>query len=250
MSIRYPVPQNYKLSQSQIRYGYRKSSNIKQKALKYLNSFKTLDRFHKIKSDFTIDVLEYFKNVVEKWDVKSKEINGWTSCYLIIKITKNILNGLKKKYGYSSKYIEFSNIEKIYQITNVENMKIIPINNLIFGLLIATEECNESNFHEIQQIVEVMAQSQVMYLIANYRSRGQRTYQLPWERIDDPVIVYRKKYINKRNNIIRIRKMLNPDQKQCKIHSFFKQQNDISVLSDGDEEILEILEDLDNQNEI
>ena len=253
MSIRYPIPQNYKLLQSQIRYEYNKSSSIKQKAQKYLKSFKQLDTLHKIKSDVIIDILDYFKNIIKQWDVKSKEINGWTSCYLIIKITNDILNGFKKKYGYLSKYIEFSNIEKIYQIINVKNMKIIPVNNLIFGLLIAAEVHDETNFHELQQIVEVMAQSQVLYLIANYRSRGNRTYQLPWERIDDPIIVYRKKYINKRNNIIKIRKRLNPDQKQYKIQDFFKQQTvstETCVLSDGDDEILQILEDLDAQNEI
>ena len=250
MSIKYPVPQNYKIQQSQIRYKYNKSFIIKQKAQKYLKSFKKLDSSHKIRSDVTIDILDYVKNVMKAWDVKSKEINGWTSCFLTINIINDILNGFKKKYGYLSKYIEFSNIEKIYQITNVNNMKIIPINNLIFGLLIASEECDESNFHEIQDILEVMAQSQVLYLIANYPSRGNRTYQLPWERIDDPVIEYRKKYIKKRNNIIKTRKMLNPDQKQYKIEHFFRKQNETCVLSDGDEEIIQILEDLDNQNEI
>lgn len=260
MSIRYPVAQNYKLLQSQIRYQYNKPKNIIQKAQKYLKSFKQLDTHHKIKSDVTIDILDYFKNIIKQWDVRSKEINGWTSCFLIIKITSDILNGLKKKYGYLSKYIEFCNIEKIYQITNVNNMKIIPINNLIFGLLIAAEECDETNFSELQEIIEVMAQSQVLYFIANYRSRKNRTYQLPWERIDDPVIVYRKKYINKRNNIIKIRKRLNPDKSQYKIQDFFKQQtiqtfshenhNETCALSDGDEEMLQILDDLDTQNEI
>jgi len=253
MFIKYPTPQNYRVPQSQIRCRYNKALIIKQKAQNYLNSFKRLDRFHKIKSDVTIDILDYFKNIIKKWDDKSKQINGWTSCYLIITIITAILNGLKRKYGYSSKYIEFSNIDKIYQITNVNNMKIIPINNLLFGLLIATEEHCEVNFVELQQIVEIMAQSQVLYQIANYPSRGNRTYQLPWERIDDPVILYRKKFTKKRNNIIKTRKKLQPDPTQLKIQHFFKKQtlfqydqDETSILSDGDDEILQIMEELDN----
>ena len=252
MSIKYPIPINYSVQQSQIRYTYKKPHSIKHKTLQYLKLYKHLNQVHKIKSDLTIDIFDYFKNIIKKWDEKSKEINGWTSCYLTIKIVSGILNGLKRKYGYTTKYIVFSNIEKIYQITNTQNMKIFPINNLIFGLLIAIKDHQEVlHFYELQQIVEVMAQRQVLYHIANYKSRGKRTYQLPWERIDDPIMNYRKKFAKKRNNTIKIRKNLNLDSKQNKIDFFFTKQNsnenEQSVLSDGDDEILEILEELDNE---
>ena len=244
MSLLYPVPNNYKIQQSQIRYYHNVSEKIKQRILKYLFAYKELSRFHIIKSDLLIDSFKYFVTILKKWDAKSKEINGWSSCYLTIKIINNILNGLKKKFGYFSKDIRFSNVETLYQLSSTGNQKIIPLNNLIFGLLIAIEDHPLNvDFCKLLQIIECLAQRQLLYSIANYKSRGKRTYQLPWERIDDPIIEYRKKYIKQREKIVEIRKKLNPDHKQSKIDSFFKKKH---ILNDEDDKILELLDYLDN----
>ena len=248
MSLKCPISQNYKVQQSTIRYKYLHSNKIQQKAQKYLNVYKNINFLYILKSDLAIDGLDYFINILQIWDKKSKEINGWTSCYLTINVMKEILTGFKQKYGYLSKNIEFANIEHIYQISNTKNRKIIPINNLIIGLLIAIQEHSKyTDFHELQQILECMAQLQLLYLIPNYKSRGNRTYQLPWERIDDPVVEYRKKYIGKREKKIKIRKQVNPDKKQSKINHFFQSVNDSSILDSEDDEILDILEELDNE---
>ena len=251
MIPKYPVPSKYKINQSQVRYKYSKPQKIIQKAQKYRNSFKSLSKFHDVQSDLVIDGLEYFVNITKQWDTKSKQINGWTSCYLTIKTLHDILNGFKKKYGYFSKSVKFANIEAIYQISNINNLKIWPLNNLVFGLLIAIEEHpKHSDFHELQDIIEVIAQSQVLYHIANYQYRKNRRYQLPWERIDDPVIPYRKKYNNKREKIIKIRRNVIPDQQQSKIKDFFQQTSSTlpipQILDSDDDEILAILEELDN----
>ena len=244
MSLLYPTPNNYKIQQSQIRYYHNVSNRTKQKVLKYLFAYKQLSRCHTIKSCLLIDCFKYFVAILKKWDLKSKEINGWSSCYLTVKIINGILNGLQKKFGYFSKDIRFSNVETLYQLSFSDNQKITPLNNLIFGLLIAIED-HPSNidFSELLQIIECLAQRQLLYSIANYKSRGKRTYQLPWERIDDPVIEYRKKYIKQREKIIELRKKLNPDRKQSKIDSFFKRK---VILNDEDDKILELLDYLDN----
>ena len=114
-------------------------------------------KFHKVKSDVVIDSLEYFVNIIKKWDEKSKEINGWRSCYLTYKIVGDVLRGIRRKYGYISKIIQFSNVDEIYQIADVINKKIIPLNNLIFGLFVAIEEhSNYNDFYNLQQIFEVL----------------------------------------------------------------------------------------------
>lgn len=241
MSLQYPTPTKYKVQQSQIRYQYKNTDKIKQLTFKYLFAYKNLDRYHNVKSDILIDSLYYFVNIIKRWDKKSKEINGWTSAFLTIRILNNILNGLKRKFSYYSKEIKFSNVEAIYQTIDCENKKIIPINNLIFGILIAVEEHqNEIQFIELLKILEMMAQNQLIYLIANYQSRRTRSYQFPWERIDDPVIDYRKKYLRQRDNNRRERK-IRLDKRQLKIKHFFNNTS----LNEEDLEILKILDDLE-----
>lgn len=253
MIPKYPIPVNYKLPQSQIRYKYKKSESIKRKARYYATCHKNLNvTIHKVKSDVVIDALDYFVNIIKKWDEKSKEINGWSSCYLTYKTVGDILHGIKQKYGYMSKIIQFAYIENIYQIANVLNQKIIPLNNLILGLFIAIEEhSNYNDFYNLQQILEVLAQGQVLYHIAHYKSRNNRRYQLPWETIGDPVIEYRKKYRIKREKSIKIRKELEPKKKQTKIHHFFIRKSILdsedTVLNSDDDEILDILDELDNE---
>lgn len=245
MLPKYPIATKYKVNQSQIRYKYNKSQIIKQKAQRYLKSLEHSSCFHQVQSCLIIDGLDYFVNIVEQWDKKSKEINGWTSCYLIMKIIREILNGFKKKYGYLIKQVKFANIEAIYQISDVNNLKIWPVNNLIFGLFIAIEEHPKPlDFCKLQDIIEVIAQSQVLYQIANYKHRKKRRYQLPWERIDDPVRTYRKKYNRKREKNLRIRKNLMSDPKQSKIKDFFQPTQ---ILDSDDDEIIQILEELDNE---
>ena len=151
-----------------------------------------------------------------------------------------------------SKIIQFAYIENIYQIANVLNQKIIPLNNLILGLFIAIEEhSNYNDFYNLQQILEVLAQGQVLYHIAHYKSRNNRRYQLPWETIGDPVIEYRKKYRIKREKSIKIRKELEPKKKQTKIHHFFIRKSILdsedTVLNSDDDEILDILDELDDE---
>lgn len=244
MSISYPNPRKYKVQQSQIRYRYNHSQKIQRKALNYLFAWKTIQSFHTVKCDILIDTLQYFQNIIIKWDQQSKTMNGWTSCFLMIKSMRKILNALKKKFGYYSKDIKFSNIEKLYQITEIKNPKIIPINNLLFGLMIAAaQHPSPLDFTELQSIIEVIAQKQLLYLIANYSSRNNRPYRLPWETIDDPIIEYRKKYLKKRAKIVEYRKKLQPDYKQSKIHHYFKRKPPVYH---DDAEILEILQFLDN----
>ena len=254
MIPKYPVPVNYKVPQSQIRYKYKKSESIKKKARYYATCYKNISKykFHKVKSDVVIDSLDYFVNIIKKWDEKSKEINGWKSCYLTYKIVGDVLRGIRRKYGYISKIIQFSNVDEIYQIADVINKKIIPLNNLIFGLFVAIEEhSNYNDFYNLQQIFEVLAQGQVLYHIPHYKSRNDRRYQLPWESIEDPVIEYRKKYKIKREKNIKIRKNLAPKKKQSRIHDFFvgkrKLHSEDTVLDSDDDEILDILDELDNQ---
>ena len=249
MSLKYPVPKKYKVKQSQIRYKYKQSKKIKQKALRHSFAWKQIRSFHTVKSDLLIDIFDYFINIIRKWDEKAKELNGWTNCYLLIKILRNILNGLKMKFSYYSKEIKFSNIEGLYQIIDSENKKIIPINNLLFGIMVAAAEHSSAiNFFDLQCIVEVMAQNQLLYLIANYSSRGRRRYQLPWETIDDPVVEYRKIYSRKRCKTIENRNKLKPDYKQPKIFHFFQPKVSFhGAENDNDVEILELLEYLDNE---
>lgn len=247
MSLKYPVPENYKVEQSKIRYQYFQSQKIQNKVHKYLNAHKNLNFLYILKSDAAIDGLDYFINVIEKWDEKSQEINGWTNCFLMIGTLRSILTGLKRKYGYLSKSIKFANVERIYQVSNAENKKVIPMNNLIFAIFIAIQEHQRhTDFVELQQILECIAQVQFLYLIPNYKSRGNRTYQLPWERIDDPIIEYRKKGFRKRENKIKTRKKVNPDPKQSKIKHFFVRVKSPSILDSEDDEILEIMDYLDN----
>ena len=246
MSVRYPNPKQYKHQQSQIRYNFKISNTIKQKALKYVFAFKQLNKYHYVKSDLLIDSLEYFVNIIKKWDDKSKQINGWTSCFLTIQIIREILNSLKKKFHYFSRDFRFSNIEALYQLTGCTNKKIIPLNNLLFGLLVAIEEHPSSiQFSNLQIIIEFMAKRQLLYLIPNYRSRGTRTYELPWERIDDPIVDYRKKYLKRRINNIKTRKLLQPNRNQLKINQFFNSAS----LNKEDDETLELLCSLDNKDE-
>ena len=248
MFIKYPISQDYKVQQSQIRYKYLYNKNIQNKAKQYLKAYKHLNVLYVLKSDHAIDGLDYFINILRKLDQKSKEINGWTSCFLIINIISEILKGLKQKYGYFSKSIEFANIEYIYQLSNAKNKKITPINNIIFGVLIAIQQHSKSTeFNELQQILECIAQYEMIYLIANYKSRGNRTYQLPWERIDNPVFEFRKKYFRTRENRIKNRKKVNLDSKQSKINHFFQRMNHSSILDSDDDEILDLLEYLDNE---
>ena len=255
MIPKYPVPVNYKLPQSQIRYKYKKSESIKRKARHYATYHKNLNgtrRLHKVKSDVVIDALDYFVNIVKKWDKKSKEMNGWKTCYLTSKLIGDILNGIRLKYGYMSKIIQFAYIETIYEIADVINQKIIPLNNLIFGLFIDVEDHSEwHDFYNLQQIFEILAQGQVLYHIGHYKSRNNRRYQLPWETIDDPIIEYRKKYLVKREKNLKIRKDLEPKKNQSKIHDFFVSKNrfhyDDEILTSDDDEILDILDELDNE---
>lgn len=257
MIPKYPVPVNYKRPQSQTRYKYKKPESIKRKARYYKDCHKNqevIHKLHQVKSDVTIDTLDYFVNIVKKWDNKSKEINGWKNCYLTYKTVGDILCGIRRKYGYMSKMIQFVHIETIYEIVDVINAKIIPLNNLIFGLFIAIEEhSNYNDFYNLQQIVEILAQGQVLYHIANYKSRNNRSYQLPWERIDDPIIEYRKKYKIKREKNVKTRKDLEPKNKQTKIYHFFVNKNNSTkferecILDSDDDEILDILDELDNE---
>ena len=255
MIPKYPVPVHYKLPQSQIRYKYKKSESIKRKARHYASCYKSLNiryGLHKVKSDVVIDALDYFVNIIKQWNEKSKEINGWGNCYLTYRIVGDILRGIRRKYGYMSKIIQFNGIEGIYQIADVINKEIIPLNNIIFGLFIAIEEhSNYNDFYNLQQIFEILAQGQVLYHIAHYKSRNDRHYRLPWEIIDDPIIEYRKKYKIKREKNIKIRKDLAPKKKQSKIHHFFARKSILdvedTVLDSDDDEILDILDELDNQ---
>ena len=66
MIPKYPVPVNYKLPQSQIRYKYKKSESIKRKARHYATCHKSLNvTIHKVKSDVVIDALDYFVNIIK-----------------------------------------------------------------------------------------------------------------------------------------------------------------------------------------
>lgn len=244
MSLKYPIAKKYKVQQSQIRYNYNSNETIKRKALKYLFAYKQRYSFHKVKSHDLIDILEYFINIIKKWDEHSKKLNGWTSCYLTIKILRIILNGLKLKFGLYQKEIKFSNVEAIYQIIDRENPKIIPINNLLYGLLIATEEYSrDMNFYNLLSIAEVMAKNQMIYLIANYKSRKRRSYKLPWETINDPIIQYRKLFKKKREKLMKFRQNMKPDTRQTKISNFFK------INDSEDKEILDLLDYLDTDKE-
>ena len=246
-TLKYPISKKYKVQQSQRRYNYRKAENIKREALGYLFAYKQLSCWHTIQSDVLIDALDYLINILTKWDDKSKQLNGWQSCFLMIKTLRNIQTRLKIKFSYFSKPIKFANIEAIYQTIDCVNAKIIPINNFIFGLLIAVERHPKRvDFVKLRSIIEIMAQNQMLYLIANYPSRNKRIYRLPWERIDDPVIEYRQKFMKKREKTIKERQILQQDKKQSKIYHFFKKT--IIDHDSDDEEILNLLEYLDNEN--
>ena len=252
MLPKYPVAKKYKVPQSQVRYNYNKPNAIKRKAEEYLKLRRSLGltKLHRVKSDLIIDALDYFVNIVKKWDKKSKEINGWTSCFLTTSVVGEILKGCKQKYGYTCKFIEFVNVEMIYQIVDVENRNIWPLNDLVFALFVVCEENSEYNqFYYVQQVLQVLAQRQVLYHIAYYGSRKQRRYQLPWERIDDPVIDYHKSYRINREKRNKIRKNLKIDKTQSKINYFFPDVAEQALLNYffDDDEIIAILEELDNE---
>ena len=248
MFVKYPKSQKYNIQQSKIRYKYTIPVHIQQKAKTYLEAYKYKYTVNIVTSDSVIDGLNYFINIIKLWDQKSKEINGWTSCYLTINIFTEILHGFKKKFRFASKTIEFANVQAIYQISKVHNKKIIPINNLLFAVFIAIQKHSKySDFFQLQQILEYMAQVQLLYLIPNYKSRGNRSYKLPWETINDPVVVYRKKSLDEREKYIKIRKKFNEDKNQTKIIDFFPVKNNSSILDSDDELILDILDSLDNE---
>ena len=61
-----------------------------------------------------------------------------------------------------------------------------------------------------------------MYHIANYKSRGTRSYQLPFERADDPVLDFRRKFTKMKMEAMQQKKVDNEIKfKQPGIRRFF-----------------------------
>ena len=223
--ISYPRPNQYKVRQSKVRYKkYKIPDRYKREALSLIDYWKQhSSTFHYAGSDVCITAMEYFTNIVTKWDEKSQELNGYKSCYLTISIAKQVLHPLKQKYAFKSKSIQFVIADHIFHQLEVEmNHKCWAVHNVVFALFLACEKYGKNDdWYKLRYIVEIIAMTQVMFHIDRYESRGGRTYTFPWESIDDPVIQYRKDYETTRRNKIKELNELKSNAKQPTIKNFW-----------------------------
>ena len=270
--IEYPQIKKHKKPLSKIRYKYQNekldanAKKLNRKIVQAILGDVKSGTVLAARSDMVVTSFDYFVNIMRIWDDKSKEINGWKSCFFTIHNAREMLKAIKTKYSANPQTIEFRNISEIYYILGLKDKGYTALNKVFHAIWIATSKHGDINsFIDLRTIIEGIAKSQVMYHVANYKSRGSRTYQLPFEQADDPVHEYRKIYTARTMQAMQKKKVDHQIKfKQPGIRQFFKpmkaSNGDKNKKSNADEEknddcsqeildddwVLATLEELDN----
>ena len=257
--IKQPQGTLYTGAISGTRYKY---SNTKAQKL----AFECIFNKNQSRLTFTVDVqlakysFEYISNIIAKWDERSKKLNGWKNCWLTLKYIRPIYKQFKVKFElgpkqnpYLDKKITFRTIQNVYQQLSLKDNYSRGLNQLLFAILVAvSKHRNIRDFENICDVLEIMAQNQLIYCICSYKSRGNRAFYLPWECPDDPVIHYRKQFKNKINRIINKQTKANLDfesnTKQSAITKYFKPKlsktNCSQITNDSNDTVVENDSDL------
>ena len=208
--VKQPEGTLYKRVISGTRYKYR---NTKAQKI----AFDCIFFKNQTRLTFTADVqlakysYEYIANIIAKWDERSKILNGWKNCFCTLQQMRAIYKQFKVKFElgpneknpYLDKKITFRTIQNLYQQLSLKDTYSRGLNQFLFAILLAvSKHRNIKDFENICDVLEILAQNQLIYCIGSYKSRGQRAFYLPWECPDDPIIHYRKRFKNKINKII------------------------------------------------
>lgn len=211
VDLRYEKRQKYQLPQSSIRYQYRhprydvNGKRINQQMREHLTwGRNNIDFVHSVSSATLIVTLKIFTDIIKFWGKKSREINGWDNSYLLQHNAKFMMNKLKQKYKKKCCIIEFDNVHSIYEILGYTTTAPWKQQEVYFNLWrIAANNQDEKHYIRLLYLIEALAKSQLIWLIPNYKSRGDRKYELPWKVTEDAAIKYKKRY-----SITKIKKLI------------------------------------------
>ena len=186
-----------------------------------------------VHSNTAITAFDYLIKTLETWDTKSKELNGWSSAFFTILNARNMMQRIKYKYNYKPATLKFTNANSIYRILELENKGYYYLNkNLLSVWMAASKYEGYQQFLTLLTVVEGIAKSVLIFSIPNYKSRGNRTYRLPWETANDPMIPYRKKYIKSKMRQVQSQRSSDTIKlKQPGVTQFFKRKRKINQLT-------------------
>ena len=202
--LKQPIKKCYKVPISEIRYDY-KNENAKKIAIECI-FFKNEQR-ELIEADtqLTMESFNFVTKSMKKWEERSKKLNGWGNLFFSFSKTRDMCTAIKDRYKnkmekdeYKQKKIKFMNIHNIYNQLLLQNPYVDGINRFLFSIWVAASKVeNISNFKEACEALEILAKNQAIYCIANYKSRKNRAYFLPWDCPEHPVNDLKRKYIKR-----------------------------------------------------
>ena len=242
--LKYPKHKKYKVLQSKIRYAYKTEDLDANARLINRNIINTIlikknnvTVFHYVNPCILIPSFNMFIDIMKKLDEKSKKLNGWKSAHLTIKNAREMLEAIRNKFKNETttkKWI-FRNEHSIYELLNIKSSTAPQkLKEIFFGIWIACSKYDtENKLIMLRDVIEGLCKSQMMYHIAEYKSRKDRKYALPWEVVENPLNDWKKfnssDRIQKRINYYksqRTKYIMNQNtNKNRDINSFFQKTN-------------------------
>eukprot|EP01084_Bolivina_argentea_P008114 15173_1 len=128
-----------------------------------------------------IQSIDYLISILNKWNERSKILNGWKPMGLIRSRMYQIRASLIKSEQYIVD-IKFICLNDIETKINVKKITINGINRFAYAFfLLVLHYATSTNRTQIQECIKMLLKNQFIYAISSYKYRNKRKFQLPWE---------------------------------------------------------------------
>lgn len=199
--------------------------------------------------------LQYTINCMNKWDKYATELNGFpASCFFVISKVRDMLQNIKSLYQYAPQELKFRDIHDIYAVCKIQNECYFGVNKVIWAVwTAAADHKHPKDRYDLMTVLEGAAKAQVIYSIANYKSRKGRKFTLPWTTEADPVKKYRKQcseLISKAISKAAESRKATTKWKQPSLRNYFKtNKRNQHEYNHGHPKILDLVSEDEDENE-